>query len=94
MKLALCSTPNSFALSSRGRRPRCIEGCFDTALRLRLSTYSARTVLFKSQPFDDRDVGLTAAFAHRLQAVFAALGIKHAEQCRHQFGARCAERMA
>src|SRR3546814_4786372 len=37
-----------------------------------------------SKPLDDGDVGLAAAFAHRLEAILAAGGIEHAEQGRHQ----------
>src|SRR3546814_6710633 len=35
-----------------------------------------------SKPLDDGDVGLAAAFAHRLEAILAAGGIEHAEQDR------------
>ena len=34
------------------------------------------------QSFDDRDVGLTAAFAHSLKAIFSASRVEHAEQSR------------
>src|SRR3546814_6684361 len=47
-----------------------------------------------SKPLDDGDVGLAAAFAHRLEAILAAGGIEHAEQGRHQLGAARAERVA
>src|SRR3546814_20725025 len=47
-----------------------------------------------SEAFDDRDVGKAAAFAHGLQAVALVLLLQRIHQCRHQFGAGAAKRMA
>src|SRR5918998_4189663 len=48
----------------------------------------------RSQALDDRDVGLAAALAHRLQAVAAAGAFELGEQGGHQAGAGGAERVA
>src|SRR3546814_5815644 len=67
-----------------------LSRCPDSGPRLR----GGDADCFRSKPLDDGNVGLTAAFAHRLQAVFAAGRIEHAEQGRHQLGAAGAERVA
>src|SRR4051812_11379921 len=48
---------------------------------------------FLAQPLNDRDVGLTAAFAHRLQAVTAAGALELVQHRRHQTRAGRAERV-
>src|SRR5439155_21723294 len=47
-----------------------------------------------SQPLDDRHVGLSATFAHRLQAVAPAGALELVEQGRHQTHAGGTERVA
>src|SRR4051812_47910718 len=55
---------------------------------------SVPTSLPELQTLDDRHVGLTAAFAHRLQAIAAAGALELVQQRRHQAGAGGSERMA
>src|SRR3954454_20853375 len=47
-----------------------------------------------SEPFDDRDVGLAAALAHRLEAVAPAGPLQFVEQRRHELRAGSPDRMA
>src|SRR3954447_3418124 len=56
-----------------------------------LTTRSCMSPLL--QTLDDRDVGLTATFAHRLQPVPAAGAFELVQQCGHQPRAGCAEGM-
>src|SRR5690554_7974807 len=46
------------------------------------------------EALDDRDVRLTAALAHRLEAVAAARALKLVEHRHHELRAGCAEGMA
>ena len=54
----------------------------------------SRVLPGSAEALDDRDVGLAAALAHRLQAVAAAGALELVEQRRHEPGAGRADRVA
>src|SRR6202044_3546213 len=79
--MAFCISLTTSAARFPGSSPR-------TAAMALLSIRS------RSEPLDDRGVGHPAAFAHGLQAVAAAGGLKVVQQRGHQLGSGAAERVA